>query len=131
MKNLALFGLLFLFLSFSVIAENSRKNKKTKKIQNLTEEISFKLDSILQTQAYETIQGREYYRFQNGVLTAFPDSISGAFILTDSISEVFILTHRIYFTSHNGEITFSCIDETGRVYRETLEQFLFALQGRW
>lgn len=119
MKKLLVFGILFLFLFFSGFTENTKK--KSRRVKALIEKIDLRLDSIIQTQVYETIQGHKYHRFNRGVLTANSGDISGVFIIKD----------RVHFTSHNGEIVFSGIDETGRCYRKTLEQFLFALEEPW
>lgn len=120
MKKSAVILLLSLFVCFSGF--NQDKKKKSRKARNLTEKIETRLDSIIRTPVFETIQGREYYRFSNGVLEV---------VNTNSISGVFILNDRIYFSSHNGEIVFSEMDETGRCYEKTLEQLLFALEKEW
>lgn len=119
MKKIAVFGILFLFLCFSGFTENTKK--KSKRVKALIEKIDLRLDSMVHTQVYETIQGHKYYRFDHGVLTIISDTISGVFITTD----------RIHFKSHNGEILFSGIDEKGKIYRKTLEQLLFCLEELW
>ena len=120
MKNIA--GILLLSLFVCLSGFNQGKKKKSRKTRNLTEKIEIRLDSVVKTPAYETIKGIEYYRFSRGVLKVIkPDSISGVFILND----------RIHFTSHNGAIVFSEIDETGRFYEKTLEQLLFSLEEKW
>lgn len=117
-KMMVVFFLLFVCFS----GFNQDKKKKSRKVRNLTEKIDAKLDSITRTPVFETIKGKEYYRFSHGVLNVVNDSILG----------VFILNERIHFTSHNGEIVFFEMDETtGRCYKKTLEQLLFTLEKEW
>lgn len=120
MKKLVVFYLLCCVLSS--MAYNHKPRREARRVKILIEKVNFKLDSLIQMEPYEVIKGRRYYRFCGGVLTPNSDTtIMGAFGGLD----------RIHFTSHNGEIMFSEIDETGRCYEKTLEQLLFALGKEW
>lgn len=118
MQKIAIFVAL-LFILFSIVSAET-PTKESKKVKALIEKVNSRLDSIIQNQPYETIQGDKYYRFKEGVFTVQLDTmIIGAFSMID----------RIHFTSHNGVILFTGINEKGKSFEKTLEQLLFSLEN--
>lgn len=117
MKKLAVILLLTLCICFSGFTENTKKKSRKNKV--LLGKIEMRLDSILQTQVYETINGHKYHRFSHGVLTSIPDTIVGVFIVEQE---------RSHFKFYDRGIFFSDIKQKRKIYRRELKQLLGVLK---